>query len=99
LKVCCPGTLASHPLQRIMNQYKIEYKQELCDRAVHVECARRNIRYDLTFETPLIYCRSHKASLRKAAIDLFEAVKKREVERFARSIQNCIEMEESKTSV
>jgi len=68
--------------------------QETCRSSVHVECARRDIKYDLTMESPLIFCRAHKAALRHATINLLNEVKQKEIERFTQTIQNCIEVDD-----
>lgn len=46
-----------------------------CDQHVHAECARRCLYYDLTMESAIIYCREHKASIRRYTVDLYHAVK------------------------
>ena len=50
-------------------------------------------------DSALIYCREHKAQIRKQTVELLNAIKQREIERFVNNIQNCIHMEADKSSL
>ena len=68
---------------------------QVCSEHIHVECARRCLKIDLTMESPLIYCREHKALMRRQAVELFDAVRRKELDRFVNNLQNCISMEQA----